>query len=367
MTENKTTNQDVTNMKRPLRRPLDYSAPYISPPNTAFPAKYVYHSQDIQYSGQLKTSLDAKKLAGADTIRDLAGTARGDMLNVKLTVIGDPTFIKQDELFYNSTEMRSNRMLTANNSIIMDEGELYVLLFFKTPSDYDEYTGLHMNSRYSWSMFSGVYGITTIESNFSRGKFTQVLNLYRLQHQPSFDDLLGGQMGAVLQYQRIENQILNSALTSLQNISRNAAGQILGTLSSALSVATAAQQIAQNAQAIATGLISASINNAINKVGGVVREWFSNTIMEPLKEWTKENILTPLDELWQEFKTDVSSWFYDTFTSTGDKLYDMFSNASYVDIASFTSNPDVFNWVAEEMGFETFDAVDPSVFDMIDP
>lgn len=367
LTENKTNNQETINVKRPNRQVLDYNAPYIQPPNTAYPVKTVYHSQDLRDSAHLRNQLNPKTLAGSDTLRDLAGTARGDMLNVKLTILGDPTFIKQDEVFYNSTEMRSNRMLTANNSIVMDEGELYVLLFFKTGSDYDEVTGLNTSSRYSWSMFSGIYGITTVESSFSKGKFTQTLNMYRIQHQPAFDDLLGGQMGAVLQYQRIESQILNQALTSLQGISRNAAGKLLGTLSNVLSVATAAQQIAQNAQAIATGLISATINQAVNKVGGVVSGWFSNTVVTPLENWTKEHITAPLSEWFTEIKGDISDWFYDTFTSTGDKLYDMFSNASYVDIGSFTSNPEVFQWVAGEMGFETFDVVDPGVLSSIDP
>lgn len=375
LTENKLTAQDATSVKRPDRQTAgmipgqeqDKSTPWLSPPNTAFPARIVHHSRDMQYSSQLRTELDPKKLSGGDLIRDLAGTARGDMLNIKMSILGDPSFIKQDDVFYNITESRTNQLVTKNGSLVMDEGELYVLLFFKMPADYDELTGLHINSGYSYSMFSGVYGITTIENNFSKGKFTQSLNMYRIQNQPAFDDLLGGQTGAVLQYQRIEQQILYAALTPLQNLTRDAAGRLLGSLSSVLSVATAAQQIAQNAQRIATGVITASISSAINKITDVVKNWADKTILTPLENWAKDSILEPLDKWWTEIQQDVKDWFYDTFTSTGDKLYDMFSNASYVDIASFTANTDVWNWVADEMGFETFDVVDPGVLNSIDP
>jgi hypothetical protein len=101
LTENKTTNQDVTNMKRPLRNPLDTSAPLIAPTNVVTPTKEVYVSADSRDSMQNRTQLSSKKIGSSDTLRDLAGSARGDMLNVKLTIIGDPTFIKQDEVFYN--------------------------------------------------------------------------------------------------------------------------------------------------------------------------------------------------------------------------------------------------------------------------
>lgn len=335
MTEDKSSELDTTNMKKPWRNVVDGSAPYVAPPNTAFPSRYVWHTRDLRDSIQNRTQLDAKKLSSADTIRDLAGTARGDMLNVKLGIIGDPTFIKQDEIFYNHTEQRTNKILTSNNSLVMDEGELYTLLFFKTPSDYNEAAGLHINSRYSWSMFSGIYGITTVESVFNKGKFTQTLDLYRLQHQPAFDDLLGGQMGAVLQYQRIENKILDSALTSLQGISRNAAGQLLGTLSNVLSVATAAQQIAQNAQAIATGLISATINNTLSSVGGVVKNWFTDVVVDPVKKWAADTIFTPLSEFFTDRIADIRDWFSDTFfpSEMGTALFNMFSG---VDLATAT-------------------------------
>ena len=68
----------------------------------------------------------------------------------------------------------------------MDDGELYVYVNFRSPIDYDEETGLAIpfNNRYSYSEFTGVYKIISIENTFTAGKFVQILDLVRL----SIDD-----------------------------------------------------------------------------------------------------------------------------------------------------------------------------------
>lgn len=366
MTANKTENQLAVDMKRPNYSVYDKNIPEIYPSYTVNPKMVVNRSQDVQYSGQGNSARDPKTLASGDLAKDLAGSARGDMINVKLTILGDPTFIKQDDVFYNQTAYRIGGLLTPNGSLVMDEGELYVMLIFKTPTDYDEITGLYRNDKYSWSMFSGIYKVITVDNQFSHGKFQQVLSLVRLSNQPQFDDLVGGQYSKVLQYQRIEQQIVRALLTPLNTAVRTAIGAMLNALSPITNIISAAMQIAQNAQSIALGMLNAVVSNAINRVTDAASAWVKTEVLTPLENWTKENILQPVETWFTEMKDSVSDWFYDTFTSTGDKLYDMFSNASFVDIGSMTANPEVFSWISTEMGFEQFDAVDPGVLDSID-
>lgn len=108
--------------------------------------------------------------------------ARGDMINVQLTILGDPHFIKQDDILYNQNLIGDQFGLTPNNSLYTDSGELYVYLTFKSPIDYNETTGLAIpeTNAFSYSLFTGVYKIITVTSTFRSGKFVQVLDLVRL-------------------------------------------------------------------------------------------------------------------------------------------------------------------------------------------
>lgn len=139
-------------------------------------------SQDSHRTGAQQAAVNA----AGDVIRNTQLEARGDMINVKLTILGDPQFIKQDDIFYNLGIGNKSSLLTPNNSLFMDDGELYVFVNFRSPVDYDEETGLAIPfaNRYSYSEFTGVYKIITIENSFTRGRFQQVLDLVRL----SIDD-----------------------------------------------------------------------------------------------------------------------------------------------------------------------------------
>jgi hypothetical protein len=115
---------------------------------------------------------------------DLLNTPTGDLVNLELRIIGDPLFIKQDDLFYPPSVTGTLDLLTQNGSFIMDRGELYVLVEFNSPQDYDESTGLTdlVDNDYGYSKFSGVYRIISIKNSFSSGKFEQSLSMARV-HQ----------------------------------------------------------------------------------------------------------------------------------------------------------------------------------------
>ena len=144
-------------------------------------AEVVYNAGNKR--NQTRTGAGAASVqASADVINNQLLDARGDMINVKLTIVGDPHFIKQDDILYNENLAGQTSLLTPNNSLYTDNGELYVYLNFKSPIDYDESTGLAIpqNNAFSYSLFTGVYKVITVESRFRAGTFTQVLDLVRL-------------------------------------------------------------------------------------------------------------------------------------------------------------------------------------------
>ena len=137
--------------------------------------------------------------AAVDTEQSLYTTAGADMLQAALKIIGDPMYIKQDDVFYppdifGSTMGPTNTpsgdpRLIANGSLRMDTREVYIQVNYKTPSDIDESTGLmKYDNNYLQSLFSGMYRVLTVDSSFSGGQFVQSLQTVRLPRQTSLDN-----------------------------------------------------------------------------------------------------------------------------------------------------------------------------------
>ena len=139
----------------------------------------------------------AKETAAVDLEASIMTNSDADMLNVKLKILGDPDYIKQDDVFYRPPLDGTNvavvpsvdpRLLPNNGSLVMDQGGLYIQLLFRIPQDIDENTGLmKFNPKYKQSVFSGLYLIQKITSHFSRGQFIQELDMVRLPRQQAFD------------------------------------------------------------------------------------------------------------------------------------------------------------------------------------
>ena len=113
----------------------------------------------------------------------------GDMLHLKLQILGDPDFIKQDDIFYTPeskgyTPGKPRVSTDTGSSLTMDAGAIYCRVTFKTPADIDTTTGgLSYYGKENSSAFSGLYRILVVDSEFRQGKFTQTLELVREQNQ----------------------------------------------------------------------------------------------------------------------------------------------------------------------------------------
>ena len=138
----------------------------------------------------------AAQAAAASVTDHINKGQSADMLSVRLKIVGDPQFIKQDEIFISPTARIYRNVGSGESygtapyvngedgSITMDGSEIHVRVAWKTPVDIDDDTGgLREDSRYKLSAFTGIYNVIQVESIFQGGKFEQTLELIRLQDQ----------------------------------------------------------------------------------------------------------------------------------------------------------------------------------------
>lgn len=146
----------------------------------------IHDPQSVDQSVAATGADTAKSSLVATTMKSLYSSARGDMLNIKMKIIGDPHFIKQDDLFISPSDASYDikKQMINESSLNLDGGDVYVRLNFKTPVDMDDTTGLpRYNSRYSSGGFTGFYKVLQVDNEFRGGQFVQTLNMVR-----SFDD-----------------------------------------------------------------------------------------------------------------------------------------------------------------------------------
>jgi len=153
--------------------------------NKPFTQKYQPRADDPGSGGMQGQDNSVTKTAN-DIQNSIYSGSRGDMLNLKLKIIGDPQLIKQDDCYNNPGQstyksQTGGQIIPSNGSLVMDNGELYAKVSFKTPVDIDETTGLlRKDGKYIESVFSGMYKFLTVNNAFSGGKFEQTCDLVRM-------------------------------------------------------------------------------------------------------------------------------------------------------------------------------------------
>tara|TARA_R110000796_G_scaffold46462_9_gene112224 strand:- start:16881 stop:19808 length:2928 start_codon:yes stop_codon:yes gene_type:complete len=120
------------------------------------------------------TKRDAMSQLTADLQELLFSKPSSDLIVLDMKIVGDPDFIKQDDIFSGA----NTSAVALNNSLPMDTGDVYIRVVFKTPTDFDEDTGLPTKS--TTSKFSGLYRVVSVTNSFSSGTFTQKLNAVRI-------------------------------------------------------------------------------------------------------------------------------------------------------------------------------------------
>lgn len=145
---------------------------------------------------ELPQSAEGNTINGTDTIKrtrakDLFSSVMSDgvdMVELKLQIVGDPAYLPTSDAFYHDKVRQGQSYTTA----FMPDGTInynltppFVQVNLKTPTDYDETTGLANPNKFSNSQFSGVYRVTSVDSTFTGGVFQQRLNGVRAETQPT--------------------------------------------------------------------------------------------------------------------------------------------------------------------------------------
>jgi hypothetical protein len=157
---------------------------------------------------------DGASRTQVDEFYDYLTNPTADMLNVQMTILGDPAFIGQDfALPIKTTEKPENtgepkiteqsefegKQWDENKGCFnYDAAEAFVTLDFRFPTDINESKGVMDFQSLENVQFSGLYKVVQVESIFDRGKFTQVLDLVRYNNQ-------GKEMSPVVSLKQMES------------------------------------------------------------------------------------------------------------------------------------------------------------------
>jgi hypothetical protein len=153
-------------------------------PNQVFPL-----AGDLTQQG-FHSGTNSEVQKAADVMNSIYTATRADMIELKMKIIGDPDFIKQDDVYLTpGTEAYPGpeEVHSPDGSILTDRGDIFVFVTYKTVVDMDQNTGLprqaDKNEDYlkaTESSFSGVYRLMKITSEFKGGKFEQSLEAVRI-------------------------------------------------------------------------------------------------------------------------------------------------------------------------------------------
>tara|TARA_E500000318_G_scaffold4307_1_gene4544 strand:+ start:1271 stop:4162 length:2892 start_codon:yes stop_codon:yes gene_type:complete len=138
--------------------------------------------------GNTTNSQDDIKRARAKDLFSSVMSDGVDMVDLNLQIIGDPAYLPTSDAFYQD-KVRQGRSYTEafmpDGTINYNVSPPYVQVNLKTPTDYDDRTGLANPNQFGNSSFSGVYQVSSVESTFSGGVFQQRVYGFRTPNQPA--------------------------------------------------------------------------------------------------------------------------------------------------------------------------------------
>jgi hypothetical protein len=130
--------------------------------------------------------------AGARDWNDIFLNSNVDLINIELEIIGDPYFLSDSGMGnYHSSSKSFN--LTTDNTMNYANGEVHIVVEFKTPIDYPYSNGTKdgfmqfKDKSLPVKSFSGVYQVIRVNNIVTEGKFTQKLNCIRVRNQFELD------------------------------------------------------------------------------------------------------------------------------------------------------------------------------------
>lgn len=165
------------------------------------------------------TASDDTETSIARSFNDMVINTADDMIQVELKIHGDPYFIS-DVSLGNYIGLPSVPFLpvTIDGAMNPIDGEVHIILNFRTPIDYDDEDGFvkyPLGGFLPIAMFSGLYQVIQVENDFSKGKFEQTLKLVRKKNQ---DLTLESIASSVLSFIRGSGAVISRGINGLNNL-----------------------------------------------------------------------------------------------------------------------------------------------------
>jgi hypothetical protein len=132
-----------------------------------------------------------------------AATKGNEMMSLDLKIVGDPYFLPDSGSGNYTAKPTSQQNLNANGSVNYQNGQVDIIVNFRTPIDINQATGLYNfgagTKTVPVTTWSGLYYVTSVRNEFRGGKFTQTLTGNRRPNQELDDTAVatGAQLGNV--------------------------------------------------------------------------------------------------------------------------------------------------------------------------
>lgn len=128
--------------------------------------------------------IDNNKIRTARMFQDIIINSSVDMVSLEMEIFGDPYFIF-DSGMGNYTAGTETLNETTDGTISYQNGEVDIIVNFRTPVDYDEEAGITSfpEDTVPVDAFSGLYRVIQLTNSIRNGKFTQRLTLLRRRNQ----------------------------------------------------------------------------------------------------------------------------------------------------------------------------------------
>lgn len=143
--------------------------------------------------GLTTTSTDRMGGGGAETEATRAArvfhdaiTKGKDMIQLNMDIHGDPYYIAQSGTGNYTAKATAFQNLNSDGSVNYQNGEVYITVNFRTPTDINQTTGLYNFAGATSApvvAFSGLYRVYKVMSTFSQGQFKQTLVGVRMPQQ----------------------------------------------------------------------------------------------------------------------------------------------------------------------------------------
>jgi hypothetical protein len=182
-------NQGVTDAKSGAASPATESQPAPPASGAAAPSPNDTPREVRPDSTQTQTGVGG---GGRDTPETMAARQfqknvvnnAVDMVNTTMTILGDPYYLGDSGMGNYTAKSTQYEQLNNDGAINYQSGEVQIMVNFRTPIDIDVSKGAYtFGPTELVNEFSGVFKVNQVDSNFSRGKFTQTLKMIRMPGQ----------------------------------------------------------------------------------------------------------------------------------------------------------------------------------------